>query len=73
MRRAAIQLKSEMEQAFGGIQIPSTLAFDYPNIRREPGISNFHGTSYLRFRVTRTGRCPTGSSSRLNLQDEKLQ
>eukprot|EP00439_Symbiodinium_sp_Y106_P048760 s3346_g6.t1 len=31
--RAAIQLKGEMEQAFAGIHIPSTVAFDYPNIR----------------------------------------
>lgn len=32
--RAAVQLRSELEQAFGPeIQYPSTLAFDHPNIR----------------------------------------
>ncbi|CAE7240625.1 unnamed protein product [Symbiodinium sp. KB8] len=31
--RAAIQLKGEMEQAFAGIHIPSTVAFDHPNLR----------------------------------------
>ena len=33
--RAAIQLKGEMEQAFAGIHIPSTVAFDHPNLRQE--------------------------------------
>mmetsp|Transcript_30151 Transcript_30151/g.53503 ORF Transcript_30151/g.53503 Transcript_30151/m.53503 type:complete len:138 (+) Transcript_30151:2-415(+) len=31
--RAAVQLRAEMEQAFGDIRIPGTLAFDYPSIR----------------------------------------
>ena len=41
--RAAIQLEGEMEQAFAGIHIPSTVAFDYPNIRPDHTYENAHG------------------------------
>ncbi|CAJ1395474.1 unnamed protein product [Effrenium voratum] len=35
--RAAVQLRSEMEQTFGNLRIPGTLAFDHPSIRSIAG------------------------------------
>lgn len=32
--RAAVQMRSELEQTFGDLRFPATLAFDYPSIRQ---------------------------------------